>query len=158
MQEKWILFGFIALLVVFVAGGKSKPKAAAHRFVQRGLMTPREFEFFERLRGHLSDVLIHPQVAMSAVIDVKGGNLASRNSFDKKVFDFVVCDRIGRVLYAIELDDRSHATEKARRRDTVKDDVAKAAGLRVVRYSSVKTTAEQLRQDFDTVVGSGKQR
>jgi hypothetical protein len=153
MQDKWIVLVFVVCIVVFAAVGKSKPKALAHRFIRRGLMTPRELEFFERLRGQLPDVLIHPQVAMSAVVDVKGGTRAGRNVFDKKVLDFVVCDRFGNVLYAIELDDKSHASASARRRDVVKDDVAKAAGLHLLRYSSIKTPAEQLRRDFEAVVG-----
>jgi very-short-patch-repair endonuclease len=114
-------------------------------------MTAREFEFFRLLRSALPDAVIHSQVAMAALVDVVGGNRSSRNRFDRKIFDFVVCRGDGHVLYVIELDDRSHVSEAARMRDSTKDGIAKAAGLRVVRYRSERTDAQILCRDYEAL-------
>jgi very-short-patch-repair endonuclease len=116
-------------------------------------MTAREFEFFCALRGALPDAVIHSQVAMAALVDVVGGNRSSRNRFDRKIFDFVVCRADGHVLYVIELDDRSHRSNAARRRDSTKDEIAEAAGLRMVRYRSERTDAAVLRRDYEAMSG-----
>lgn len=146
--------GLVAILLM--TGGAKKGASGPRRdgsvrYVRRRLMTAREFQFFGALRAALPDAVIHSQVAMAALIDVEGANRSARNSFDRKIFDFVVCRADGDVLYVIELDDRSHASGSARRRDSVKDDIAAAAGLRVVRYRSVGTDAAVLRRDFESL-------
>jgi very-short-patch-repair endonuclease len=146
----------IAVVIVFVlvaaARSKGKPRAGASpQYVRRRLMTARELEFFESLRTALPEAVIHVQVAMSALVDVKGGRPSDRNRFDRKVFDFVVCRAAGDVLYAVELDDKTHGSASSRKRDAVKDDIAASAGLRVVRYQSVKTDPSTLRRDFDSL-------
>jgi very-short-patch-repair endonuclease len=140
-----------AVLVAIAAAGKAGRGfwVGDVRYVQRRLMTDREFEFFGSLRRALPEAVIHCQVAMAALVDVNGGKRSARNSFDRKIFDFVVCRADGHVLYVIELDDRSHRSASALRRDAVKDEIARAAGLRLVRYGSVKTDAVVLRRDFE---------
>jgi hypothetical protein len=145
-----VVFGFIAMSGG-AKNGKRSPSGSVS-YVRRNLMTARELEFFDALRSALPEATIHSQVAMAALIDVKGGNRSSRNSFDRKIFDYVVCAANGLVLYAIELDDRSHSGDASRRRDAVKDEIAKSAGLRVVRYQSVRTDAQVLRRDYDASV------
>jgi hypothetical protein len=143
----------LAVVVLIVAGSgkkRSGGKAAeANKYVLRRLMTAREFGFFKKLRTALPEAVIHSQVAMAALIDVEKGNPSSRNRFDRKIFDFVVCDDTGDVLYVVELDDRSHATEAARKRDSTKDEIASAAGLRLVRYRSANVDVETLQRDFE---------
>lgn len=59
---------------------------------------------------------------------------ASRNTFDRKIADFVVCDKAFQVLATVELDD-SHWGSKAR--DTARDLLLTAAGYRVLRYNRI---------------------
>jgi len=144
---------FVAMVLLFLVVGLSRGRGQVRpEYVRRELLTSREFEFFRRLRAALPDAVIHVQVAMSALVDVKGAGRAGRNRFDRKVFDFVVCTEAGRVLYVVELDDRSHASASARRRDRVKDEIAEAVGLRVIRYRSVNTDVDVFRRDFRAVV------
>ncbi|MDQ7981947.1 DUF2726 domain-containing protein [Paraburkholderia sp. SARCC-3016] len=145
-----VVFGFAVLLSRAKSGKRSSSGSVS--YVRRNFMTARELEFFGALRSALPEATIHSQVAMAALIDVKGGNRSSRNSFDRKIFDYVVCAANGFVLYVIELDDRSHSGDAGRRRDAVKDGIAKAAGLRVLRYQSVRTDSQVLRRDFDAMV------
>ena len=54
-------------------------------------------------------------------------------------FDFVVCDRDGRIRMAIELDDSSHRTSAAAiSADQFKNEVARVTGLRLVRIRARK--------------------
>jgi very-short-patch-repair endonuclease len=149
-----LMIGMVVFLLV-AGGAKGKVKSLkdddSKRYVRRRLMTAREFEFFGSLRAALPEAVIHSQVAMAALIDVEGGKRAARNSFDRKIFDFVVCRADGDVLYVIELDDKSHGSANARRRDSVKDSIAGAVGLRVVRYRSASIDSAVLRRDFDSL-------
>ena len=126
----------------------AKPGGAV-RYSLRSLMTAREREFIRLLRLALPDAEIHAQVAMGALVEVVGGGRAARNRFDRKVLDYVVCSSAGVLLYAIELDDRSHLSESAKKRDAVKNEICAAAGLKLVRYSSVRVHASILRSDFE---------
>ena len=47
----------------------------------------------------------------------------------QKHVDFVLCDKEMQVYFALELDDRSHDTEKAKEKDVFKDRAFKAAGI-----------------------------
>lgn len=149
----WLIIAMLVfVLLVTAAGSKAKSRRGANpHYIRRRLMTARELEFFDTLRAALPEAVIHVQVAMSALVDVKGGRLSDRNRFDRKVFDFVVCRSGGDVLYAVELDDKTHGSKSARQRDAVKDSIAAAVGLRVVRYQSVKTDLSTLRRDFESL-------
>ena len=47
----------------------------------------------------------------------------------QKHVDFVICDEDCQVYFAVELDDSSHDTEKAKEKDLFKDRAFKAAGI-----------------------------
>jgi hypothetical protein len=146
----------VMILVVLVAVAKaSTNRTGSVKYLLRPLMTARELEFFGSLRSALPEAVIHAQVAMSALVDVKSSRISDRNRFDRKVFDFVVCKHDGAVLYAVELDDRSHGRASARKRDAVKDEIAAAVGLRLIRYKSVRVDAASLRLDFDRAAAGG---
>jgi len=152
MRFELVLIFLLMALVVLVASIRKGKRELRPEYVRRELLTSREFEFFRRLRVALPTAVVHAQVAMSALIDVKGAGKAGRNRFDRKVFDFVICTDAGRVLYVVELDDRSHASAAARKRDRVKDEIAQAVGLRVIRYGSLNTSVEVLQRDFSAMV------
>ena len=93
-----------------------------------------------RLREALPDHVILAQVAMSALITAS--SQATRNRFDRKVVDFVVCNKAFEVVAVVELDDASHRGKEAAvdRRDKL----VQGAGYRAVRFMSVPT-AERAR-------------
>lgn len=147
----------VAMVGMLVVAGPDRKvswakRGGSVRYSLRGLMTAREREFIRLFRLALPDAEIHAQVAMGALVEVVGGGRAARNRFDRKILDYVVCSSAGAILYAIELDDRSHLSESAKKRDAVKNEVCAAAGLRLVRYSSVKVHASVLRSDFEHAV------
>jgi len=145
---------FIAFAFMFAIFGVASPKiqekfSLSFDYRSRSLMTAREREFFTLLRKALPGVHVFPQVAMSAVIDSDSKGYAVRNRFDRKVFDYVVCSESCDLLYVIELDDRSHLSESARKRDAVKNEICALAGVQLLRYPSVKVDCATLQADFE---------
>lgn len=116
------------------------PRARWYVLEDKPLLTPNEREFFGRLRRALPDVDIFPQVAMSALIDTSTDSnhpyfWRIRSRFDRKVVDFVLCDRKShRVLGVIELDDRTHDTKKGA--DAIRDEMLASVGIPTARFDS----------------------
>ena len=125
------------LLVLVIAGviaavmspkGKSREKPKAKR-----PLTDREQAMFFRLQESLPDHVVMAQVAFSALLDAK--SIATRNTFDRKVADFVVCTKAFTVVAVIELDDASHKTK--RQADAARERLLTDVGYRVVRFKNV---------------------
>ncbi|MCA7972911.1 DUF2726 domain-containing protein [Burkholderia sp. AU39826] len=132
---------------------KSEPKpllAGAAPHGHRTLTAAQESAFYDRLCTALPEADIFKKVALKELVDVENDDKSDIKSYNKKVFDFAVRGSDGRLLYAIELDDRSNAWQYTRRDDLLEDDVARAIGLRVMRYWSVKTDLTVLRRDFES--------
>jgi len=56
-----------------------------------------------------------------------------RGRIKSRHVDFVICDGRGRVIYAIELDGRSHMADEAKMVDGFKDAIFKHAGIPLLR-------------------------
>lgn len=156
-----ILAGLLAIGVFAfwqLAKARYTPETLPVHYAARPLMTDNEREFFARLRTALPGMTICPQVAMSSVVttapSVPTKSIRSvRNTFDRKVIDFVVMDDAGRVVAVIELDDRTHS----RARDEARDAIVGAAGLVTMRYASrAKPSPEEIARDFRDVVMVGR--
>lgn len=55
----------------------------------------------------------------------------------QKHVDFVICDKDLYVLFAIELDDSTHETKNAKKRDHLKDKAFAAAGIPLKRIREI---------------------
>lgn len=121
---------------------------------KKSLLTNNEAEFFQRLTRALPDYWIFPQVSFNSLMETKGYlywkyYFYLRNNFNRKVADYVVCDkRTLAVITVVELDDRTHNKEKDRKRDAV----LRAAGYRILRYESrAKPSIEEIAATFGRV-------
>lgn len=125
-----ILGGLAAILMQWlgVNAGRSAPPAP----VAKPLMAAAMLAQIERI---LPAYRIHAQVAMGAILMAPSRPRrcpvhSDRNAFAQKVIDFVVEDSAtGRVVALIEVDGRSHASDKDRARDAMTG----AAGYRTLR-------------------------
>jgi hypothetical protein len=145
LNSALVLAGIVALLVfgalVFLKGTgapglrgiKSKP-----------LLTKNEEVFFRTLQRALPGHLIFPQVAFAAFI-THDSNLSSkarfalRAKFNRKIADFIICERDTlQVTALIELDDRTHTAQTDRERDAL----TSAAGFRTYRFQSKQKPTE----------------
>jgi hypothetical protein len=108
------------------------------------LMTDNEREFFHRLERALPGHHVFPQVAFAAFLThdskvARNARMALRNRFDRKMADFVVCERETLSIVAlIELDDRSHRAID----DQLRDQLTEAAGYRTIRFMSKQKPTE----------------
>jgi very-short-patch-repair endonuclease len=140
------LIGLVAVvLLVAVVSVALRRIAPQHGLPKRrpSPLTKREQAMYFRLRDSLPDFVVLGQVAMSALLTANAR--AVRNTFDRKVLDFVVCSKAFDVIAVIELDDASHADRATQ--DSRRDSLLTQAGYRVVRYANVPD-ADQLRADF----------
>ena len=90
-----------------------------------------------RLRESFPEHVVLAQVAFSALLETK--NRAVRNRFDRKVADFVLCDKAFTVLAVIELDDSTHKGRELA--DRARQELLTGAGYRVLRYGAVPDAA-----------------
>jgi MYXO-CTERM domain-containing protein len=118
---------------------------------RKPLLTPNEAEFFHRLRRALPDYAVFPQVAFGALLADDGklsGNArwSVRARFDRKIADFVICDRRTlAVIVLVELDDRTHDPRADRQRNAI----TRAAGYQTLRFQSQqKPTDAELAELF----------
>lgn len=136
MNWKFMAVLAIALAVIAaLAQQKSKPasKKASEPPKKKPPLTEREQSMYFRLTQTFPELIVLAQVAMSAVLDSKEKGV--RNTFDRKVIDFVLCSKAFEVMAVIELDDSSHRGKEAK--DANRDAMLKAAGYRVMRFPEI---------------------
>ena len=118
-----ILIVALILIGLFMPKQKRSRALAPPNFSWRKLLTEAECFFFQHLREALpSYVLICPKVRLADILKPNGSWREQFNRVSQKHIDFVLVDpSTWQIIAAIELDDRSHASEKARRDDQFKD-------------------------------------
>jgi Protein of unknown function (DUF2726) len=136
----------VALLIAIAAAvlflKSRKPWLA--RIQSKALLTANETEFFHRLQRALPSYQVFPQISFAALLTDDGqlsGNArwSVRGRFDRKIADFVICERGSlKVLALIELDDRTHNVSADRQRDAI----TKAAGYLTFRFESKQKPSE----------------
>lgn len=108
-------------------------------------LSEREQKMFFRLTATFPEHVVLAQVAFSALL--KSTQQATRNQYNRKMADFVLCDKSFNVIAAIELDDSSHKGRE--REDRERDGLLTHAGFRVLRYAQIPDTT-RLLADFRT--------
>lgn len=133
---------FIVLAVILKAAKKPATKAIAN--IKKKLpLTKNEQPMFFRLVEAFPEQVVLAQVAFSALLQTK--EAATRNKFDRKVADFVLCTKAFEVLAIIELDDSSHKGREAQ--DAARDLLLTNAGYTVLRYKLVPDV-DKVRKDI----------
>ncbi|MDP9127977.1 MAG: DUF2726 domain-containing protein [Pseudomonadota bacterium] len=138
-----IVFTLAALLAVALLFRRRGNSWLSH-IHKKPLLTANEAEFFRRLKRALPAYEVFPQVSFAAFI-TDDGRLSSnarwsvRAKFDRKISDFVVCDRHTlSVVALVELDDRTHRASADRQRDAI----TKAASYQTIRFQSKQKPTE----------------
>lgn len=143
-----------AVAVIVIAAIAARVGAGRNRGGQREKprkkqpLTEREQAMYFRLKEALPEHVVLAQVAFSAILDAR--TRTTRNSFDRKVADFVICTKAFKVVTAIELDDSSH--DGKRQRDGERDEMLKRSGHNVLRYRQIPST-DQLKKDIEGLEG-----
>ena len=125
------------LVVVFFIYCKKNyyPYAARH------LLTKREYRFYLLLRDVADEYhyIICPKVGVKDLLSVTDQKQYMKyfHKIAQKHVDFVICDKDLYVLFAIELDDSTHETKDAKKRDHLKDKAFAAAGIPLKRIREI---------------------
>jgi very-short-patch-repair endonuclease len=111
--------------------------------VRDDFLSPAEASFLHVLQNMIGDkMLIYPQVSLAALFYVSQRQnwQAFQNKIDRKRVDFLLCDpKTFKPIFAIELDDSSHARPDRVERDDFVNEVFRAAGLPLVRVKAQTT-------------------
>jgi very-short-patch-repair endonuclease len=114
--------------------------------VNENLITNAERSFMGVLKIFTGDqYMIFPKVNLNDVLFIQKGTAPKlrqniQNRINRKHLDFLLLDaNTFKPVYAIELDDSSHQSVSAQRRDLVKDKALKDAGLRMIRIPAKAT-------------------
>lgn len=163
-MEYALIVGVIIIALVFVLmaagkGGKGEPELQ-YRLMPH-LLSKAELGFYGPLlqatNGH--DVSVFSKVRIADVLaPVKNPDRKiwqrAFNAISSKHFDFVVCrDSDSRILLAIELDDKSHSTQKAQKRDRIVNSACQTAGLPLLRFAAKRGyVIADIRTELDKVL------
>ena len=137
----------ILLIAMLLATRQATRSRAPLRLHKKAVMTAREQQMYHLLQAALPECTVLAQVAFSALVTGKGR--ATRNRFDRKVADFVLCSQQLHVIAVIELDDRSHAGRE--RQDQDRDAMLKLAGYATLRYAAFPTQ-QAVRSDIEQLL------
>ncbi len=98
--------------------------------------TRSENDFFGLLERTLKgrNVMVFPHVRVADVLETSSGGLAGFNRISQKHVDYLLVSLPNfQPVMAIELDGKSHGSQKQQQRDAVKDQAFKSAGVPLVR-------------------------
>lgn len=121
--------------------GSIKSNAIAVR--KKMVLTMREQPMYAQLVKAFPNHIILAQVSFSALLE--SYDQATKNRYNRKFADFVVCTKAFGALAIIELDDGSHVGREAK--DAERDAFLHAAGYQVCRYRNIPNL-QQLREDI----------
>jgi len=149
MNASTVVTLLIVALVVLIAILKRRNRSAADPspwpFYVKRLLTQPEQVLYHRLVKSLPNHVVLAQVQMSRVLGVKRGFRFHEwnNRINRMSYDFVICDKAATVIAAIELDDKSHESERRIDSDAKKGKATTDAGLRLIRWH-VKSLPDEL--------------
>lgn len=136
-MDDWKLYGWIfvgcAVLILLVRAGIWLYCRNYFPYKRKHILTRREYAFYLLLKKEADRhrCLVCPKVGVKDLLEVTDHRNYMKYFYkiSQKHVDFVICDRNLNVLFALELDDSTHETRDARRRDHFKDRAFKAADL-----------------------------
>jgi len=156
-----ISFTVLLLFVFFVVFAKLKRNnPVLSYFAVPGIFSPAELSFYLILKQALSNEYeIFGKVRIADIIrpEKKLNHKLQKialNRIAQKHFDYVICDpKTLSIIAVIELDDRSHNTEKAIRRDSFLNEVCKSAGIKLIRFKAKSGyQAQHVRDTINTAL------
>lgn len=161
---KIILFIIFCLIFVgiatFISNQNKEPKNKSEKpkedighfyYPKKSLLTQTERVFFQELqKQNNNQYAIHSKVRLEDIVGVgKGvGNRyrEMRNHIKPRHVDFVITKHSGEILAVIELDDKSHDTERAKVGDEIKN--------QIFNYNNVKFYRAKVGEDFTHTINN----
>lgn len=150
-SNAWLAIALFIVLSVLI-GSKGGKKRGGYKPIKT-LNTKCEQNFFKQLLRRLPNgVYVACKVRLADICLPKNNkDIGGFNAIAKKHVDFVLIDQqTSEILCVIELDDRSHNSAAAKKRDRVKDSVFKSAQIKSIRVKASRS----YRKDIDGILES----
>lgn len=138
----WPFFLIIIIIGLFNFFLSRKRTTSKYQYKLKDLvMTHPEFQFFRLLQTVLQNRYdIFPQIHLDAILDYKINGqswFGAGQHINQKSVDFLLCDKdSGKLILAIELDDRSHEREDRIMRDAEVERIFKNINLPLLRVKN----------------------
>lgn len=126
-------------------------------YKKKTLLTKTEYSFYNSLKllCDNANLIICPKVRMEDFLEVTDKQQLSkyRGYIKSRHVDFIICDNQLHILAAIELDDKSHNSEKAKKTDEFKNQVFKTINVPLYRIKvSSGTYNDQITKMINDLV------
>ncbi|WP_413694411.1 DUF2726 domain-containing protein [Psychromonas sp. KJ10-2] len=127
------LFFYIFQYLISTASAKGYASAGT-------LLTKAELNFFTQLKRHIpNSFVINSKVRLADIVLPKKGKLELLHKVQAKHVDFVLTElSTSKIICAIELDDSSHLSTSAFKRDSEKNNALKQAGIKLFRIKCAR--------------------
>lgn len=142
-----------------IAGYSKYEQQQSYNPYQRAdILTPTEYKFWEKLYFKCSshNLIVCPKVRMEDIINVDKNHKnreALRGKIKSRHIDFIICDSHLRVLAGLELDDRSHLSQKAQQADNFKNEVFSSLDIPLFR---IKVEPTKYSEEIGKVISGLK--
>jgi hypothetical protein len=136
-----IIIGFFVLLIIFILAvcvyfTKPAPTDTLDGICARPILSPPELAFYKQLCRSLPNLLVFPQVAANAILEVdknlpKPKKTALRNRYSQWHIDFTICELESlKIVALVEFDGKRHNADN----DAWRDKVLAQGGYTVHRF------------------------
>lgn len=139
-----ILVGTLVIVTVQIVAGASTPKdisaTLTSPYISKKPLTPTEISFYQKLIEALPEYIVLAQVQLSSFIKVDRSKLISsrtyawQNPISQQSVDYLICTKDFSIVAAIELDDKTHLSAKAIKRDDKKTRNLASAKIPLIRW------------------------
>lgn len=114
-----------------------EPIDFTHAYQAQQLFTRNEWQNYKTLRdvAEVKGYVICPKVRLLDIVKPRSGEKKYKTLLYKiqsKHVDFVICDQNMNIKAIIELDDKTHDTEKGKERDAFVDTVLQSVGYKII--------------------------
>lgn len=124
---------------------------------KRYMITKNELNFFKELQKliNIMDLNLMTQVSLYSLIETKNRkyNYEEFNKIKSKSIDFVIADKKScRARLCIELDDRTHETEKRKKRDNFLNELFNSVNLKLIHIKVKENYEEDIENIKQTII------
>jgi hypothetical protein len=148
-----LLIGLLVFaFVVFSTQPKQIDSPLVNPYIAKKPLTVTEIEFYNLLSAALPEYRVLAQVQLASFIKVDKSlikpneKLKWQRPISQQSVDYLICDQDFSIIAAIELDDKTHYSQDAIKRDTKKNTNLQAAKVRLIRWHAEKMpTLEEIQ-------------
>lgn len=152
----FVAIATLFVCIIFLKTARTKPAQQnpkqtlpPYKYVRKTyIMTKTEASFYKRLQRAVNGkYIVFPQIHLSSLAsNVTPGKYhkAGFQRINRRSVDYILADiNTLQAVYAIELDDKTHDTQKGRAVDALKEEILKQIQIPLVRFRNVQNMTDE---------------